>query len=89
MRKTQQLSITLPADMVDLVRIKVQAGEYAREREVIHDGLRALNARDRAVENWLHDEVRLACEALKVDSSRALSPQQVRVFLDDEYAKLP
>ena len=53
MRTTQQMSITLPNDMANVVKSKVQAGEYASESEVIRDGLRALIARDRAVESWL------------------------------------
>lgn len=53
MRTTQQFSITLPKEMADTVKAKVAAGEYATESEVIRDGLRALLARDRAVEHWL------------------------------------
>lgn len=51
MRTTQQLSITLPKDMADVVKTKVKTGEYASESEVIRDGLRALLARDRAIES--------------------------------------
>ena len=51
MRTTQQLSITLPLDMANVVKAKVRTGEYATESEVIRDGLRALLARDRAVES--------------------------------------
>jgi antitoxin ParD1/3/4 len=56
-RNTQPMSITLPHDMAAMVRAKVESGEYATESEVIRDGLRALQARDAAVENWLRDEV--------------------------------
>ena len=55
MRTTQQMSITLPNDMANVVKSKVQAGEYASESEVIRDGLRALIARDRAVNLPLFD----------------------------------
>ena len=48
MRTTQQMSITLPNDMADIIKTKVQGGEYASESEVIRDGVRALLARDRA-----------------------------------------
>ena len=51
MRSTQQLTITLPNEMADLIRAKVAAGEYATESQVIRDGLRTLLARDRAVED--------------------------------------
>ena len=78
MRTTQQLSITLPNDMADVVKAKVKTGEYASESEVIRDGLRALLARDRAVEVWLHNQVGPAYDALKADPSRAVTPEQVR-----------
>ena len=50
MRSTQQLSITLPNQMAYAVEAKVAAGEHATESEVIRDGLRALMARNRALE---------------------------------------
>ncbi len=46
--------------------------------EVIRDGLRALLARDRAMEDWLRDEVVPAAAALKGEPERALSTEQVR-----------
>jgi antitoxin ParD1/3/4 len=55
MRNTQSLSITLPHDMAKMVREKVASGAYASESEVIRDGLRALLARDAAVEHWLRE----------------------------------
>ncbi|WP_080589210.1 ribbon-helix-helix domain-containing protein [Pseudomonas reactans] len=78
MRSTQQMSITLPIEMAALVKAKVAAGEYASESEVIRDGLRALLARDRAMEDWLRDEVIPAAAALKAEPERALSVEQVR-----------
>lgn len=87
MRTTQQLSITLPNDMADVVKTKVRTGEYATESEVIRDGLRALLARDRAVENWLHNQVGPAYDALKADPSRAVTIDQVRARLAVEHAK--
>jgi putative addiction module CopG family antidote len=87
MRTTQQLSITLPNEMADAVKAKVQAGEYATESEVIRDGLRALLARDRAVENWLHDQVGPAYDALKADPSRAVTAEQLRARIAEEFTK--
>jgi antitoxin ParD1/3/4 len=57
MRTTRQMSVTLPHEIAEMVRAKVPAGEYASESEVIRDGLRALRARDRAVDEWLMQEV--------------------------------
>jgi putative addiction module CopG family antidote len=87
MRTTQQLSITLPNDMAEAIRTKVRAGEYATESEVIRDGLRALIARDKAVENWLHQQVGPAYDALKADPSRGVTIDQVRARLAAEDAK--
>jgi len=87
MRTTQQLSITLPNDMADVVKTKVKTGEYASESEVIRDGLRALLARDRAVEAWLHSQVGPAYDALKANPSRAVTADQVRARLAAEHTK--
>lgn len=87
MRTTQQFSITLPNEMADIVKTKVAAGEYATESEVIRDGLRALMARDRAMENWLRKEVGAAYDALKADPKRAVSVDQVRATLATEHKK--
>ncbi len=81
MRTTQQFSITLPNEMADIVKAKVAAGEYATESEVIRDGLRVLMARDRAVENWLRQEVGPAYDALKADPARAVTVDKVRTAL--------
>jgi Arc/MetJ-type ribon-helix-helix transcriptional regulator len=64
--------------MADVIKAKVATGEYATESEVIRDGLRVLMARDRAVENWLLEQVVPAYDALKADPSRAVSVEQVR-----------
>jgi len=87
MRSTQQFSITLPNELADLVRAKVAAGEYATESEVLRDGLRALIARDRAVENWLRKDVAGAFDALKADPSRALGIDKGRAKLASKYRK--
>lgn len=87
MRTTQQMSITLPNEMADIVKAKVRTGEYASESEVIRDGLRALMARDRAVESWLHNEVGPAYDALKGDPSRAVTADHVRARLAAERSK--
>ena len=81
MRSTQQFSITLPHEMAEAVRAKVASGEYATESEVIRDGLRALLARDRAVEEWLRKDVAAAYDKLKADPSRAVGVGAVRARL--------
>ena len=87
MRSTQQFSITLPHEMADAVRAKVATGEYATESEVIRDGLRVLLARDRAVEDWLRNDVAAAYDALKADPSRAVGADAVKARLAAAHEK--
>jgi len=72
--------------MADVVRDKVSAGDYASESEVIREGLRALFARDRAVETWLQAEVATAYDAAVEDTTRTVSAQAVRDRLAAEQA---
>lgn len=87
MRSTEQFSITLPNDMAETVRAKVASGQYATESEVIRDGLRALIARDQAVETWLRKEVATAYDALKASPSRAVPASRVRARLAASHKK--
>lgn len=85
MRSTKQLSITLPVEMAEALKAKVASGNYASESEVIREGLRALMARDRAVETWLRESVAPAYDALRTDPSRAIDSEQVRARLNAEH----
>src|SRR5271155_4151091 len=87
MRTTHPITITLPHDMAAEVRAKVASGEYATESEVIRDGLRALQARDRAVDRWLRDDVVPAYRALKADPSRGQSLAEARAELAGRHAE--
>ncbi|NKJ02408.1 type II toxin-antitoxin system ParD family antitoxin [Novosphingobium sp. SG707] len=89
MRTTQQLSITLPMEMAAQVRAKVAAGEYASESEVIRDGLRALQARDKAIEAWLRNEIAPVYDALKSDPARVRSISDVKAALAAEHHNDP
>jgi len=81
MRSTKQLSVTLPNEMAALVTAKVASGEYASESEVIREGLRALNARDRALDDWLRIQALPAYDAYRADPSRGLSLEEVRASI--------
>ena len=86
MRSTQQFSVTLPHEMAAEVRARVASGEYASESEVIRDGLRALHARDRAIEEWLRTDVVAAYDALKADPSTGISLEDARAALARRHA---
>ncbi|SEE80984.1 ribbon-helix-helix domain-containing protein [Ruania alba] len=87
MRTTKQLSITLPNTMADALRERVASGAYASESEVVRDGLRALFARDEAVETWLRTEVTAAYDELRADPSQAISSEQMRSHLAELHAQ--
>ena len=81
MRSTQQFSVTLPNEMAALVRAKVASGEYASESEVIREGIRALNARERALDDWLRNQALPAYEAYRADRLRGIALEDVRTNL--------
>jgi putative addiction module CopG family antidote len=81
MRSTQQFSVTLPNEMAALVRAKVASGEYASESEVIREGLRALNARERALDEWLTRQALPSYDAYRADPSKGISLEDVRATI--------
>lgn len=87
MRTTKQLSITLPNGMAEVLKERAASGAYASENEVVGDGLRALFARDEAVEAWLRTEVADTYDELRADSSRGISPEQMRTRLAELHAQ--
>lgn len=87
MRTTRQMSITLPVEMADSVRARVASGDYASESEVIREGLRALEARDEAVERWLRTEVVATYEEMKAHPERGIPAEEVRANIERLYAE--
>ena len=83
MRTTKQLSITLPNNMAEALRQRVDSGEYASESEVIRDGLRALFARDAAVEQWLRTEVLEAYDELRANPDQAITSAELKKQLKE------
>jgi len=81
MRSTKQMSITLPLEMAAVVERKVASGEYASDSEVIRDGLRALVARDRAVERWLSEVVAPTYDRVMSGQERTCAADEVREHL--------
>ncbi|ALL93247.1 type II toxin-antitoxin system ParD family antitoxin [Escherichia coli] len=78
MRTTQQFSITLTNEMADMVRARVASGAYASESEVIREGLRALNERDKAMEAWLIHSAAPPLDAIRENLGKGHSISQVR-----------
>jgi antitoxin ParD1/3/4 len=67
----------LPSTQSKYIDKLVKSGGYASGSEVVRAGLRALQERDAAMEQWLREEVLPVCEELDADPSRVLSAQEV------------
>lgn len=87
MRTTKQLSITLPTGMAEALKGRVISGAYASESEVIREGLRALFAREEAVEAWLRTEVAASYDELRANPSRAISSAEMRAHMAEVHAQ--
>ncbi len=87
MRTTQALTITLPHDMLEMVKAKVRSGEYATESEVIRDGLRTLQARDAALEKWLSEEVIKSYDECEADATLGVPAEKVMERIRTQYRK--
>jgi putative addiction module CopG family antidote len=72
------MSITLPLEMASIVEEKVASGEYASDSEVIRDGLRALVARDKAVERWLNDVVAPTYDRVMAGQESTLTADELK-----------
>ncbi len=70
-------TVSLPDEHAQYIDQKVSSGDYASASEVIRAGLRALQERDRAIENWLHNQVALTYDAMMASPERAVSSKSV------------
>ena len=81
MDATRQISISLPEDLADALRARVESGEYASESEVVCEGLLALRDRDQSVEEWLRNEVAATYDAMMADPGRGIPVEEVKAAL--------
>lgn len=65
-------TISLPDEHASYIDQKVSSGDYASASEVIRAGLRALQERDRAIEDWLRNQVASTYDAMLADPSRGI-----------------
>jgi antitoxin ParD1/3/4 len=82
-QKAEKLSITLPAEMVRMIREKVSSGAYGSNSEVIREAMRA----------WLERERRLAVldsaiarGVADADAGRVQGVDEVRAELRERFA---
>ena len=70
-------TFSLPAEQAKFIDAKVASGNYASGSEVVRAGLRALQERDAAVEQWLREEVAPVYDAMKADPKRGIPAKKV------------
>jgi antitoxin ParD1/3/4 len=70
-------TVSLPAEQASYIDSLVAAGTYASTSEVVRAGLRALQERDAALEDWLRDEAAPIYDAMMADPARAIPADQV------------
>jgi len=76
-----ELTITLPRALADMVRAKVESGEYASESEMVRESLAALLGWDHDLERWLREEVVAAYQEMKADPTTGLTVEEVKASL--------
>ncbi len=87
MAEMETLTLTLPVEVVQRIRARVQAGEFASESEVIAHAVQddwagvlpALSDDDE--EEWLRDEVFPALQRLDAGEERTYTADEVRKYL--------
>ena len=73
------LTITLRGATADKLRKLVAEEQYARPEDAVADALEALDDnRDATLDTWLRETVAARADAAANDSSRLLTPNQVR-----------
>jgi antitoxin ParD1/3/4 len=60
-----------------MIKRNVAPGEYADESGVVRNGLPTLQARDAAIEKWLHGEVAKSYDAYKADPSIGIPAERI------------
>jgi len=77
MSASEKRTFSLPAEQASYIDALVASGTYASGSEVVRAGLRALQERDAAVEQWLREEVAPVYDAIQADPNRGISADRL------------
>jgi len=82
------VSVSLPADIVQMLKDKISTGQYASESDVIREGLRALHAQnqaqDQVIENWLRDEVTKSINEVAASPDSVIPVEEVLIRIKNK-----
>lgn len=82
MASSRKLSISLSKAQAEFVDRLVDSGRYADASAVISDCLRALQAREAALEGWLRRDVMQVYKELRADPSKGMTVDEARDALE-------
>ncbi|HKU97967.1 MAG TPA: hypothetical protein VJR58_21935 [Vineibacter sp.] len=85
MKRLEKLSVMLPADLADMVRTRVEAGEFASDSELVGEALRLWQERDADLDEAF-EEVRAGIQRALADPRPSISDGEVRRSLEELYA---
>ncbi|MDP3896565.1 MAG: type II toxin-antitoxin system ParD family antitoxin [Mesorhizobium sp.] len=88
MNANVSIKVELPADLAEAMRLKVEAGEYASAGDMLQAGLRSLLESDRALENWLREDVVAGHAEYLANPRKAIPAEDVLAHLRDRRARL-
>lgn len=77
MNANVSIKVTLPADLAEAMRLKVEAGEYNSAEDMLQAGLRSLLERDRALESWLREDIVAGHAEYLADPEKAMRAEDV------------
>ena len=84
---TQEFTITLPKDVVEIIRSKVSSGEYTSESDFVEtaiiESLLPIPT-DSGLDHWIQTEGARRCAAMDADPSRGLTIEEAFAGLEEE-----
>ncbi|TWT09506.1 type II toxin-antitoxin system ParD family antitoxin [Reyranella sp. CPCC 100927] len=85
MKRFEKLSVTLPAELAEMVRGRVEAGDFASDSELVGEALRIWKERDASLEQALL-RVRAKIEEALNDPRPSVSDHDVGQHLEELHA---
>ena len=85
MKRLEKLSVMVPADLVEMVRARVEAGEFASDSELVGAALRLWRERDADLDE-VFEEVRAGIQRALADPRPSISDDEVKRSLEELYA---